>query len=61
MPTTIHRNQVQRLMESDAQLVEVLPLPEYEWAHLAGAVNLTLKELDESAAEQLDRGRPVVV
>ncbi len=61
MVTIIDRDEVQRLVaESDAQLVEVLPRAEYEWAHLVGAVNLPLKELDESSAGQLDRDRPVI-
>jgi rhodanese-related sulfurtransferase len=42
-----------------AQLVEVLPAEEYEWAHLPGAVSLSLKRLDEGM-EQLDRSRPVI-
>jgi rhodanese-related sulfurtransferase len=43
-----------------AQLVEVLPAEEYDWAHLPGAVNMPLKELD-TKAEQLDPSRAVVV
>jgi rhodanese-related sulfurtransferase len=62
MPTSIDRDEVQHLVaEQGAQVVEVLPRPEYEWAHLAGAVNLPLKELDETSAGQLDRRRPVIV
>lgn len=48
------------LTGAGAQLVEVLPADEYEWAHLPGAVNLPLKELDDRLAE-LDRSRPVIV
>jgi len=40
--------------------VEVLPAAEYGWAHLPGAVNLPLKELDGRRGE-LDRSRPVIV
>jgi rhodanese-related sulfurtransferase len=43
-----------------AQLVEVLPADDYEWAHLPGAVSLPLKHLDE-AVGQLDGSRPVIV
>lgn len=41
-------------------MVEVLPAEDYEWAHLPGAVNLPLKELDGRIGE-LDRSRPVIV
>jgi len=60
MPTGIDRDELRRLADQGAQLVEVLPADEYEWAHLPGAVNLPLKELDGAMA-QLDRSRPVIV
>ncbi len=60
MPTGIDRDELRRLADQGAQLVEVLPADEYEWAHLPGAVNLPLKELDGGMA-QLDRSRPVIV
>jgi rhodanese-related sulfurtransferase len=59
MPADIGRQEVQDLTRGGAQLVEVLPAEEYEWAHLPGAVSLPLKELDERW-EQLDRSRPVI-
>ncbi|MEX2557931.1 MAG: rhodanese-like domain-containing protein [Actinomycetota bacterium] len=61
MATKIDREQVQRLMDEGAQLVEVLPQAEYEDEHLPGAMNIPLKELDRERAERLDRGRPVIV
>jgi rhodanese-related sulfurtransferase len=62
MPKGIDRNEVQRLVaEKDAQLVEVLPRPEYEQEHLPGAINIPLKELNRETALQLDRSRPVIV
>ena len=62
MPTSIDRDEVQRLLaEDEAQLVEVLPAKEYAEEHLAGAVNIPLKQLDERAPRELDRDRPVVV
>lgn len=62
MPTTIGRRELRRLIDQDgAQVVEVLPKPEYDWAHIAGAVNIPLKEMDETTAAGLDRGRPLVV
>jgi rhodanese-related sulfurtransferase len=60
MPDGIGRDELQTLTGRGAQLVEVLPADEYEWAHLPGAVSLPLKELD-SRAGVLDRSRPVVV
>jgi rhodanese-related sulfurtransferase len=59
MPTGIGRDEVRTLTGQGAQLVEVLPAEEYEWAHLPGAVNLPLKQLDDGM-EQLDRSRPVI-
>jgi len=60
MPTRIGRDELQALTGRGAQLVEVLPADEYDWAHLPGAVNLPLKELD-ARASQLDRSLPVIV
>ncbi len=56
MPGAVSRHELRRLTdEARAQVVEVLPKPEYEWAHIAGAVNIPLKELDETTAGGLDR------
>ena len=60
MPTVIGRVELQTLTGQDAQLVEVLPAGDYDWAHLPGAVSLPLKELDARTG-QLDRSRPVIV
>ena len=60
MPTVIGRDDLQALTGQDAQLVEVLPADDYDWAHLPGAVSLPLKELDARTG-QLDRSRPVIV
>lgn len=62
MSAPIDREEVQRLIaEEAAQLVEVLPTAEYEDEHIAGAISIPLKELDEQAPPLLDRGRPVIV
>ena len=60
MPSTVGREDLHKLIGHGAQLVEVLPAGDYDWAHLPGAVNLPLKELDAMAG-QLDRSRPVIV
>jgi len=59
--TRIELDALQRLIADGAQVVEVLPADEYEWAHLPGAVNIPLKELDRESTAQLDRARAVVV
>ena len=61
MPTTIDREQVQKLTATGAQLVEVLPAEEYEDEHLPGAINIPLKTLDAVTARQLDPQRPAIV
>jgi rhodanese-related sulfurtransferase len=60
MPRTIDREGVRRLREQGAQVVEVLPKAEYDWKHIAGAINLPLKELNRETADRLDHSRPVV-
>jgi len=56
------RDQVRGLIDEGAQVVEVLPEPEYTELHLPGAINLPLKELDAtSASKRVDPARPVVV
>lgn len=61
MPSNIGRDEVRRLItEEAAQVLEVLPRGQYDWAHLPTAVHLPLSEMDGTAASRLDRGRPVV-
>ncbi len=60
MPIDIGRAQVQPLVAEGAQLVEVLPAEEYAQAHLPGALNLPLKQLNRDSAAQLDQTRPVI-
>ena len=60
MPKEIDREGVRRLVEQGAQLVEVLPSSEYREDHLPGAVNLSLRQIEE-ARKTLDPGRPVIV
>ena len=62
MPTPIRRDEVQRLIRDEgAQLVEVLPPPEYEEEHIEGAINIPLKELDQQTTGGLEKDRPVIV
>jgi rhodanese-related sulfurtransferase len=61
MPGFIARDEVRRLLEKGAQLVEVLPREEYEEQHLPGAVNIPLKELNRETTYHLRRDAPVIV
>ena len=61
MPKIIDRGQVRALIARGAQLVEVLPAEDFAEEHLAGAINIPLKELDKRSAARLDRARPVIV
>lgn len=53
--------EVAELLSEGAQLVEVLPEEEYREEHLAGAINIPLKELDRERVARLNRDAPVIV
>ena len=55
------RDDVRRLVDDGAQLVEVLESRQYQAAHLPGAVHIPAWELTRERAAALDRTRPVVV
>ena len=62
MPGELFRpSEVQALVDSGAQVVDVLPGEEYEEQHLPGAIGIPLRKLDAEARERLDASRPVVV
>jgi rhodanese-related sulfurtransferase len=62
MPKSIDHDEIRRLIaEERAQLVEVLPAKEFSEEHIAGAINIPLKELDGRAPVELERERPVIV
>jgi len=61
VPTAVFRDEMPRLVEEGAQLVEVLPREEYEEEHLPGAINIPLKELDRETTARLRRDAPVIV
>jgi rhodanese-related sulfurtransferase len=58
---SVTREDVRRLVEEGAQLVEVLEERQYRLAHLPGAVNIPAWELTRARADQLDRNRPVLL
>ena len=62
MVTKIWRDEVQRLLQDEAaQLVEVLPPPEFKNEHIEGAINIPLKDLNEETTNGLNKDRPVIV
>jgi rhodanese-related sulfurtransferase len=61
VPTEIFRDEVRRLVEEGAQLVDVLPREEYEDERLPEAINIPLKELDRERTAKLKRDAPVIV
>lgn len=61
MAQQIGRDEVRRLMEQGAQIVDVLPAREYAEEHLPGAVNLPLRRIEAEASRVLDPGLPIVV
>lgn len=60
MPKMIDLEEVQRLADEGAQLLDVMSRGEYEDSHLPGAIHISLKELDAQSAAKLDRDRPVI-
>ncbi len=61
MARGIDREQVRRLMDQGAQIVDVLPAREYGEEHLPGAINLPLRRIEAEAASVLDPHRSIVV
>jgi rhodanese-related sulfurtransferase len=61
MPDSIRYSQLQRLLDSGAQLVEALPEDEYREEHLPGAINIPLKKLDAGTTADLDKRKAIVV
>jgi rhodanese-related sulfurtransferase len=61
MPTSIDRDQVQRLLAEGSRIVDVLPREEHAESHLPGALNLPLATLDRRRTARLARERPLIV
>ena len=61
MVKSIGIEEAEQLVAGGAQLVEVLPEEDYEFEHIAGAMNLPLKKLHAVSAGKLNRSRPIVV
>jgi len=58
---SIGRDEVRRLVETGAQLVEVLPKNEFDEDHIPGAISLPLRRLEKEARATLDPARPIIV
>jgi rhodanese-related sulfurtransferase len=61
VPVSVTRDEVHRLVDAGAQLVEVLPRDEFDDEHLPGAISLPLKSLTAQTSARLDLSRPVIV
>ena len=61
MPDEVDRDEVRKLLESGAPVVEVLSSEEYKEEHIAGAINIPLSKLDRKTTAHLRKDRPVVV
>ena len=61
MAERIEYEDAQRMRDEGVTFVEVLPEEDYRELHVAGAINIPLKELDAESTAGLDRKNPVVV
>jgi len=61
MPRVIDRDDVQRLMDHGAQLIDVLPKKEYAESHLPGAINIPLQSLNDKTVAQLRKDSSVIL
>lgn len=61
MPTSIDREEVRRLLDDRAVLVEVLEGSQYRAAHLPEAIHVPAWELTERRARELPSDRPLIL
>jgi rhodanese-related sulfurtransferase len=57
----IDLDQVQKMKEQGAQIVEVLAPKEYSDEHIPGAINIPLLHMNASSVAVLDKSRPIIV
>lgn len=57
----IDRNEVAKLRDHGAQLLEVLGKKEYDQGHIPGAVSFPLSTFKPSTIATLNKDRPVIV
>jgi rhodanese-related sulfurtransferase len=61
MTEAIDRERVRVLVNSGAQLLDVLPPKEYRASHIPGALNIPLAKLDRLSVQVLSPERDVIV
>lgn len=61
MPGEIGHEEVRRMVQDGAQLVEVLPQEEYEAEHLPRAIHIPLQRLDRQTTASLQQDQPIIV
>ena len=61
MPEVIDRVAVRRLLDQNAQLVDVLPAEEFAQEHLPGAVSIPLKQLNANSTATLNANQAIIV
>ena len=61
MPKDVGLEEMRRLVDVGAQVVEVLPSREYDEEHLPGAVNIPLKKLDRQTTAHLAKDDALIV
>ncbi len=54
-------DQVQKMKDHGAQIVEVLGRKEYANEHIPDAINIPLLQMNQSSVAGLDKNRPVIV
>jgi rhodanese-related sulfurtransferase len=60
MPTTIDRDEVQRMVAAGAQLLDVRHRDDHDAEHIRGAISLPVTMLDGESAAKLDRTSPLI-
>ena len=61
MATKITRDDVHRMLNEGAQLVDPLPEAEYAEEHITSAINVPLRKLNRETTAHLRQGQPVIV
>lgn len=61
MPRFIGLDEIEDLVATGAQVVEVLSASQYEEKHLPGAMNIELEDFSDESLSKLEKDKPVVV
>jgi hypothetical protein len=57
MPQEVGIDEIKGLIDRGAQVVDVLPEAEYDREHIAGAINIPLKQMSAEGVSVLDPGQ----